>query len=228
MLTPDVPRICTSIPAPSTAALKTDVKRAFENGSDYVEVRLDYLTEFNIEEIRSVLQTYAERCVYTCRKQEEGGLFRGSEEARLNLLKNLAEQNPAFVDLELSTVIESPELIDVVRSGGSKVIVSWHDYAGTPNPETLDKMRASAENLGNITKIVTLATTFVDNTSTLSLYRSAAKGRLIAFCMGEPGVLSRVLCPLLGSPFTYAALEDQKTAPGQISLNDLREFYAAI
>lgn len=222
------PRICTSIPASSHGALKKGVKKAFESGSDYVEVRFDYLTDANAEELGSLLRPYAAQCVYTCRRQDEGGRFAGGEDARRSLLKDLAEQRPAFVDVELSTAKDAPGLIQDLRSAGSKIIVSWHSFTGTPAPDVLTKVYKDAIRFGDVAKIVTLAQDFRDNTAILSPYRSAETGRLIAFCMGEQGVLSRVLCPLLGSPFTYASLEDETTAPGQISLKELKEFYAAL
>ena len=41
--------------------------------------------------------------------------------------------------------------------------------------------------------------------------------------MEEPGIFSRVACVMAGAFFTYASLEE-KTAPGQISLEEMREF----
>ena len=45
--------------------------------------------------------------------------------------------------------------------------------------------------------------------------------------MGEYGILSRILCTLLGSPFTYASLVES-VAPGQLTLREMRSIYAAI
>ncbi len=221
-------RVCTSLPASSPTSLQAAIEKAFSYGSDYVEVRFDYLDTFNIGELKPVLKKYADRCVYTCRRADEGGVFRGDEEARLKVLKNLAEQNPAFIDIELSTLKERPNLIDSLRSEGASLIVSWHDLSETPSPDALESVREAASGFGDVAKIVTLAKRFRDNASILSLYRSAEKSRLIAFCMGELGVVSRVVCALIGSPLTYASLEDDKTAPGQIPVKELKELYAAL
>jgi shikimate dehydrogenase len=54
-------------------------------------------------------------------------------------------------------------------------------------------------------------------------------GGMIGFCAGEAGSFTRVLGPIFGSPFTYAApavldgrAEPEPTAPGQLRVNDLR------
>ncbi|MFQ6134655.1 MAG: type I 3-dehydroquinate dehydratase [Nitrososphaerales archaeon] len=220
--------ICTSIPASSLTSLQTAIEKAFSYGSDYVEVRFDYLDMRDIDKLKPILKRYADRCIYTCRRTEEGGRFQGDEEARSKVLKKLAEQNPAFIDIELSTVKEKPDLAGSLRSGGSSLIVSWHNFSETPSREVLKSVQEDALGFGDVAKIVTFAKRFEDNASILSLYRSAGEGRLIAFCMGELGVVSRVVCALIGSPLTYASLENDQTAPGQISVKELKEFYAAL
>jgi len=219
------PRVCTSIPAYDLSRLRLDVERAFSHGSDYVEVRFDYLPHLDFNRLREALQNYVERCIYTCRRGDEGGRFRGSEESRIEALKRLATHRPAYIDIEMAAVKERPETVDELRSGGSKIIVSSHNFSETPSIDVLKAVFKEAARLGDCVKIVTSANRFGDNASILSLYRSAEKGRLIAFCMGELGAISRVICPLLGSPFTYASLDCEQTAPGQIPLADLREIY---
>jgi 3-dehydroquinate dehydratase-1 len=44
--------------------------------------------------------------------------------------------------------------------------------------------------------------------------------------MGELGILSRVLCNVIGdSPFTYATIE-KAVAPGQLTINQMRSIYS--
>jgi 3-dehydroquinate dehydratase-1 len=204
------------------------LEKAFSYGSDYVEVRFDYLDILDIDKSKPILKRYADRCVYTCRRPDEGGRFQGDEEERGRVLKKLLEHNPAYLDIELGTVKEKPALADSLSSGGSSLIVSWHNFSETPSLEILKSVREDALAIGDVAKIVTFAKGFRDNASVLSLYRSVKNGRLIAFCMGELGVVSRLVCPLIGSPLTYASLENDKTAPGQIHVREMKEFYAAL
>ncbi|MEM4175033.1 MAG: type I 3-dehydroquinate dehydratase, partial [Candidatus Nitrosocaldus sp.] len=74
-------------------------------------------------------------------------------------------------------------------------------------------------------KMVTMAKSIEDNESILSLYDVINDSiRLVAFCMGEHGLASRVLCTMLGAPFTYAAL-DKPLAPSQLTLKQMRMIY---
>jgi 3-dehydroquinate dehydratase/shikimate dehydrogenase len=49
---------------------------------------------------------------------------------------------------------------------------------------------------------------------------------MVGFCMGDLGVPSRVLCGKYGAPFSYAAFNRERIlAPGQLSLEELRDVY---
>jgi 3-dehydroquinate dehydratase-1 len=70
-------------------------------------------------------------------------------------------------------------------------------------------------------KIVTTAKSTNDSSLVLSLYHEAKLVNLIAFSMGDYGKISRILCLLLGSPFTYVSL-GKAIAPGQFSLDEMK------
>jgi 3-dehydroquinate dehydratase/shikimate dehydrogenase len=76
-------------------------------------------------------------------------------------------------------------------------------------------------------KIVTTATTLSDNVTMMKFLQTQSdKHALIGLCMGEQGIISRVLGVRAGSAFTFAAVSaDQKTAPGQVSAQQLRSTY---
>src|SRR5437870_13822754 len=76
-------------------------------------------------------------------------------------------------------------------------------------------------------KIVTTATTLSDNVTMMKfLEKQSDKHSLIGLCMGEQGIASRVLSVRAGSVFTFAAVkEDEKTAPGQVAAQELRNTF---
>ena len=85
------------------------------------------------------------------------------------------------------------------------MIRSSHFFAGTPSDDvlrnTVEKCRKFG---GEIVKIAAMAKSGED------------VARVVAFSMGEIGKVSRLDCLKLGSPFTYAALnENEAAAPGQ-------------
>ena len=64
-----------------------------------------------------------------------------------------------------------------------------------------------------------------NNYNILALYDKFKQTKLIAFCMGQKGIISRIICTLIGSPLAYASLPDLPTAEGQISISEMKNFY---
>ena len=94
--------------------------------------------------------------------------------------------------------------------------MSWHDFERTPPIDTISDRLSEMRTYSNHVKIVTTARSIDDSLRLLELYDTAIGLYPIFFAMGEAGVLSRILCTLIGNaPFTYASL-DKALAPGTI------------
>jgi 3-dehydroquinate dehydratase/shikimate dehydrogenase len=82
-----------------------------------------------------------------------------------------------------------------------------------------------AEMNADIIKLVTTAHSPSDCVRLLKLVKNA-KIPTIAFCMGEFGILSRILCGKYGAPFTYAAFSaEREIAPGQLTFQQMTDLY---
>ncbi len=105
-----------------------------------------------------------------------------------------------------------------------KFIVSRHDFQRTP--EDLVGLHAEIVRSGaDIAKIACLARDLRDNLRIFDLLR-ASEHPTIALCMGELGLISRVLGRKFGNVLTYASLRPgSESAPGQITAAELRELY---
>lgn len=176
------PNVCTSI-AVRMDELENCVREAIRLGSDFFEIRVDYLDRVDWPLFKNAIGEEFNRCILTCRAKEQGGKFNKSEKERIELLTKLAKLRPAYVDLELNLARENPELLGVLKNH-SGTIISWHDLTKTPSLDFLNRMLDDAKTLGNIVKIVTLANNFSDNSTILELYRSGQEN-LVAFCMGK-------------------------------------------
>jgi len=212
-------KICVSVACEGLDAMHIDAQKAFKEGADLIELRLDYLTSLDLESIKKKFRGFNGKIILTLRKKEEGGKFQGSESQRISMLRQLQSWKGAYKDIELSTLSDSKLKID------AKTIVSWHDFRSTPSEKVLKEKLSAALEYGGMAKIVITAKKLSDNLAVLSLYNKKMKGKLVAFCMGEEGKISRILAPMLGSPFMYACLEGAAVAPGQIPVSDLRGFY---
>jgi 3-dehydroquinate dehydratase-1 len=217
-------KICTSIGVRNIEMLSERIEEAIDFGSDLFEIRVDYLERIDFSILKEAIKKHIDRSILTCRAKDEGGKFKGSEEERQEVLLNLSKLKPAYMDIELSLAQNNPDLLRLIR-GSTSTILSWHDFEDTPPFQFLKSTLDKAKPLGEIVKIVTMAKDFSDNISILNLYKHSEPNKLVAFCMGEKGQISRILCPILGSPFTYASLPGFSTAPAQIMVKELRELY---
>jgi len=212
-------KICVSVGREELDAMYIDAQKAFREGSDLVELRLDYLKSLDLEAIKEKFKALDDKIILTLRKKEEGGKFQASESERVALLKELQSWKEAYKDVELSMLSNSKLKVD------AKTIVSWHDFSSTPSEKVLKEKLSAALKYGGIVKIVTTAKKLSDNLTVLNLYNKKMRGKFIGFCMGEEGKISRILAPMLGSPFMYGCLEGAAVAPGQIPVSELKGFY---
>src|SRR5947208_6011343 len=77
----------------------------------------------------------------------------------------------------------------------------------------------------DVLKIVVAAQSLRDNLRILDLLKKAQKPT-VAFCSGDLGIPSRILCLKYGAPFTYASFNKERTfVPGMLSFEDLHRIY---
>ncbi len=191
----------------------------------WTELRLDYLEQ---PDLKRLLRDLPGKVIATNRLESEGGRWRGSEAERRALLEEALGCGVDFLDLELAADPAWRREI-YSRRGDTRIILSWHDFSGTPDAprleEVLQEMLAAD---CDILKIVTQALEPDDNLRVLSLIPKAkAAGReIIAFCMGAAGKWSRVVAPYLGSFLTFAPYSKKgASAPGQLTVNEIRRFW---
>lgn len=197
---------------------------------DVVEIRLDAMREVHIPDL---CKGIPRPLLMTNRPKWEGGAFKGSEEERLQLLLDAIKHGAAFIDLELKTSEKlRHRLVDALRETETRLILSHHNFVMTPDSAALSEiLRQQMASGAHIGKIVTMAHDHLDVLRVLCLQEEASKRNfpLIAFCMGEPGKLSRVVTLLLGGFMTYAALDEARaTAPGQLTVQELKTALACL
>lgn len=216
--------VCVSVAQPSVEQTLA-AAGALVGQADVIEIRLDVMTPPAVAPLMTALRT---PLLFTNRAQWEGGMFHGDETKRVALLVEAAQQGAAYVDLELKTDLHLRR--DVLAAAtSSRVILSWHNFDHTPEDAVLADILAQQQESGaHIGKMVTMAHSWQDVLRVLHLQLRAAEKKfpLIAFCMGAPGVISRLATLELGGYMTYAAPDEASaTAPGQLpiaALNHLR------
>lgn len=215
--------ICVAVALPDTLSAIKAVQPVLPD-VDVVEIRLDAMQQ---PDIAGLCRQIARPLLFTNRPAWEGGACQSSEEKRIEPLLAAVRCQASFVDLELRTdPSQRQRLLDEIRGSATRLIVSHHDFAGTPDAVQLSAiLQEQAQSGAHIGKIVTMAHDHLDVLRVLNL-QCEARARnfpLIAFCMGKPGRISRIITLLLGGFMTYAALDaGQATAPGQLTVQQLK------
>src|SRR6202521_2238661 len=222
-----LPRVCVAVIGSDPNEMTEKAEHLVRDNS-FLEFRLDYLSKpgLAIPKIKHFLETHSGVMVIaTCRRVASGGKFRGSIASQLDILGKAAAAGCQLVDVELQTAQKcKPEQLQKLRSRAA-LILSFHDFRGTKKlDETLEKMRAFP---ADFYKVVGTAATLSDNVSMIQfLGREADNHSLVGLCMGEQGIISRVLGVRAGSVFTFAAVSPgEETAPGQVTAQELRSVY---
>ena len=213
-------KTCVSIGEKNPKKIKNVLKKALLK-SDFAEIRFDYLRKSDIPIVLEDVKKSLSRCVCTLRPKSEGGLFIGKEDERKLILRLIAEYNPFLLDVEFNAIQKDKKLASYLRKTKCKLLISWHDFKKTPNESQLKVKFNKMAKFSDIVKIVTVANSVSDASRLLSLYSIKSENKTIAFCMGEQGKFSRILCLHLGSPFTYVSL-GKAIAPGQFSLREIK------
>lgn len=215
--------ICTTIQNRTLEEI-TGLLEGSEPRIQMAEIRLDRCP-LDIKEIESLFSSSDTPLVATCRVVDDGN---GTWEEAEEKLTAAVEAGAAFLDLEIEAPKEvGKRLRRACTEYGTTMIRSSHFFAGTPSDDvlrnTVEKCRKFG---GEIVKIAAMAKSGEDVARVLGLYSqeqtSQRQAELIAFSMGETGRASRLECLRLGSPFTYAALNDNEAAaPGQWTYSEM-------
>ncbi|HZR64011.1 MAG TPA: shikimate dehydrogenase [Terriglobales bacterium] len=222
-----LPKVCLAIAAPNPAEL-IEKAEAVSRDNPFVEFRLDYISRPGLAfgKIKEFTEMHPHVAVIaTCRRAAGGGKFKGSIGSQIDVLSRAAEAGCQLVDIEMQSASRlKPAQLAKLRSRAA-LVLSFHDFKGTHKlEESLKKMSGYP---ADFYKMVGTATSLYDNVTMLKFLESHQDTHnLVGLCMGEQGIISRVVGVRAGSAFTFGALTaDEKTAPGQVTAQELRSIY---
>src|SRR5581483_2803389 len=221
-----LPRVCIAMGFHSVEALLAHARREAQDGETFFEFRLDYLPrpEDGLNGIREFLRAN-QQCtiVATCRRHQNHGNYQGSIEEQLRILNGAVDDGAAAVDVEIETAEQPGVDLEEFRVR-TWLIVSWHHFEGTPALGPVMKRMARVP--ADAYKIVTHARKASDILRVLALAGGHPPTPMIVLTMGEMGFPTRVLSPVRGGLYTYAAPNAAEgTASGQIGARQLRQLY---
>lgn len=220
-----VERIC-GVAAAATALEMAVQIRAALHETPTVELRLDWLRNDRERThlLRWVRKNKPNRAVFlaTCRRKPGGGKFSGDFEAELHWLRQARAVGCEWCDLEIETLRKLPQGALRGLDLPPHVLLSAHDFLCTPPLNRV--LRVLHGGSADAVKVAANARTIADSVRLLRVARLTEN--FVAVPMGEAALPARILALSEGSALAYAPVATA-TAPGQVSLLDLKHLFRA-
>ncbi len=210
----------------------SQIKSAQSGGAEMLELRTDLLAELEAGVVRKAVKTAKGTglgVIVTCRDKVQGGIGEWELDKRVEILLEGVKAGAEYIDCEYDNFIigDVRERIVKVLSehSGTRLILSAHNFEGRFSDigGLYEEIQGACPEC--IAKLVYTAGQTCDCFEAFDLLQKR-KGDLIAFCMGESGVISRILSKKFGGYLTFGSLgAEEATAPGQIELSRMKNLY---
>jgi len=234
------PLICTPLVGRTLEDILAELAVVLPKNPDMLEWRVDFFKQ--IGDAAAVIATaFAIKVaakdtplLFTRRATIEGGEAIALTETQVVALYQAvcASKCIDLIDYELANdVAHVAQVRDAARANGVQLVLSFHNFAGTPALETLAAKFLSAEHLGgDVAKVAVMPQDLDDVLTLLAATRAASQKLhipLISMAMGPLGAVTRLLGGVFGSSLTFA-VGATASAPGQIPIEDLQTVLAII
>ena len=192
--------------------------------ADLIEWRADFLEKDEILKVApAIFEKFAGReLLFTLRTKQEGGNIQLSDEEYVTLIKDVAHlYQPDYVDFEYFSHKEKfEEMLEFPN-----LVLSYHNFDETP-----ENMMEILSELTSLTpkavKVSVMAHSEQDVLDLMNYTRGFKtlnpEQEFVTISMGKVGKISRIASDLTGSSWSFASL-DESTAPGQISLSNMKK-----
>ena len=218
---------------------RQQIKAAQAAGAEMLELRTDYLeclcvplAQKIVAEAKTVTSSGLRGglpVIVTCRDKRQGGAIGYPQRLRVDVLTGALKAGAEFVDFEYDNFIfaESQEKLRLALSQSSKgrLILSAHNFKTrfadiaklyrhilTVCSVAIPKLVYTANHINDCFEAIDL------------LYRTS--GERIFFCMGEAGLVSRIIAKKLDCFLTFASIDNESaTAPGQLTVEQFKKLY---
>ena len=230
------PKVCVSLVASNFEELFAEAMRISQMDCDLIEWRADYFMYVNdISFMRKAAYfiRYAiedKPLIFTFRTLDEGGGQYIEPDYYFELNRYMVHTGLVdIIDLELSKLADSDtDVVRFAKQNNVKVLLSAHDFITTPTEAEMTEAIYDMRYLG--ADICKMAVTPNDMEDVLTILQSSNKIQserenisFVLIGMGEIGRLTRMTGELFGSVLTFASSGKYQSAPGQMSIHQLRK-----
>lgn len=233
------PLICLPLVAGDVGALRSQATVAQALSPDLIEWRADYYDDVSeagmcdgARALREVVGTIP--VIYTLRIRDEGGAQVIAQDLRARIIESVLRSGLVdIVDIELRNGSDFiGQVSSVADDSGVRVILSFHDFEGTPDVNVL--LAAISEMVRHDADIAKVACMPKAPEDLLRLLEATLVARrmfptlpMCTLSMGGLGVATRAAGCLFGSDMTFA-VGQAASAPGQIPVAELRTMIESV
>jgi len=228
-------KLAVPIAAKDLDTAKGQVKKSLAAGAEMLELRTDYLECLSADLVNNLIAFVKSDSdkrlpiIVTCRDKRQGGVMDYPQQLRVDVLTSALKAGAEFIDFEydnyLSMEVQEKIRLALSRSSRGRLILSAHNFETRfANIGKLyrDILAVCPE---AIPKLVYKANHINDCFEAFDLLHQTS-GERIVFCMGEAGLISRIIAKKLNSFVTFASIDDQSaTAPGQLTIEQFKKLY---
>ena len=228
-------KLAVPIAAKDLDTARQQVTAALGAGAEMLELRTDYLENLSVEMVKNLIAFVKSDSdkrlpiIVTCRDKLEGGVIDYPQKLRVDVLTSSLKAGAEFIDFEydnyLSIEIQEKIRLALSQSSKGRLILSAHNFE--TRFANIGKLYRDilAVCPGVIPKLVYMANHINDCFDAFDLLHQTS-GERIVFCMGEAGLISRIITKKLGVFLTFASVDDQSaTAPGQLTIEQFKKLY---
>ncbi|MCJ7778627.1 MAG: type I 3-dehydroquinate dehydratase, partial [Sedimentisphaerales bacterium] len=214
---------------------KQQIKTAKAAGAEMLELRTDYLENISADSVKNLIAEAKAAAppllpiIVTCRDVRQGGAIGYPDQLRVDVLAEALKAGVEFIDFEYENFLSAENRERIQRALSQvlkgRLILSAHNFE-TKFPDIV-KLHRHIQTLypAAIPKLVYTANHINDCFEAFDLLRRTS-GERIVFCMGEAGLITRIIAKKLNSFVTFASIDDESaTAPGQITVEQLKTIY---
>jgi 3-dehydroquinate dehydratase type I len=196
------------------------------NAVDILELRVDMFASTAPANVRKtfmeVRELFNKPVIATVRATGEGG--EKEVPNRLDIYRSIIPLSDV-TDVEINSDSLFKEVRKLCTTFKKVLIGSYHNFDETPGAATLEKIVKKGFDSGaDLIKIALKANSRSDLLDLLSFALEKKSSRLIVISMGDKGLPSRILAPVIGSPITYGYI-NTPSAPGQFSVVDMLSMF---
>jgi 3-dehydroquinate dehydratase/shikimate dehydrogenase len=210
--------ICISVTPSSRRLAAADLFNASRQG-DLIELCLDNFKK--TPDVGALLEVVDKPVLVSCRRQRDGGHWSGSEDDRIQLLRNAIVAGPAYVELDLAIADQIPPF------GSTKRVISHTNLNGVLNQAVVDEVFEKCRKAkADVVKFTWLTETLDDAWPLLAAATQNREIPVVGKGIGPGGLAFSLLGRRYGAPWIYAALEQgMETFDGEATVAQLEDEY---